>query len=435
MRGDPIEVSGVDRQGARERAFRLLAGTVAALFLAFAAMGGAFLWYDRSVAEVAATRDVRDGIADVLQALTDVEAAQRGYILTADDRFTALMLQARDRAEAELQALESLTRDNPRQLRRMGNLRALMERGLAVVDQTMSLRRVGDTRGAIQVILRGEGVVTMQGVRRIVAELDQEEAALEAQRMERTAWVRSLVLTALIGFAALLALMFVRAMRDLHLDREAEADNAERLRDLLADRTLLIDEVNHRVKNSLQQIASVVRLQSRSVNAEARQALEQTLARIMAVGRVHEQLYKQGAAVGEFDAGRYAQTLARELVESMGRESVRLETEVVSAHLDVRQAVPMALILNELITNALKYGCPEDRACRIRVTLGSEGDDYRLRVADDGVGLPEGFDPKAQKSLGMRAIEALSRQLGGRFEVEEPEVGASFAVVFPRSGA
>ncbi|MDF2902116.1 MAG: hypothetical protein K0Q62_2175, partial [Phenylobacterium sp.] len=166
---------------------------------------------------------------------------------------------------------------------------------------------------------------------------------------------------------------------------------------------------------------------------DAREALEKTLDRIIAVGRVHEQLYKAGGQVGSFDAGPYAESLARDLVDSLGREDVVLDTDIQPTILDIRQAAPLALILNELITNALKYGCPADRPSRIRVTLGTEGDDHRLSVADEGDGLKEDFTPDAKKSLGMRAIEALARQLGGRFEIERPEVGAAFAVLFPRS--
>lgn len=435
MRGDPVELSGADRQGARERAFRILAGTVGALFLAFAGLGGGFLWYDNAVAWVDHTHQVRNGIDDVLQAVTDAESAQRAYVLTGDERFTETVLAARSRAQRQLGRVAALTEDNPAQQQRVVRLRVLMTQRLAVIDQIMALRRVGEVGDAAQMVLRGEGAAAMSGVRQLVRELDQEEARLETRRDQRIALVRGLVFTGLIFFAVLLTVLFLKAMRDLSQDREAEAETAERLRGLLADRTLLVDEVNHRVKNSLQQIASVVRLQSRSVGPEAREALEQTLARIMAVGRVHEQLYRSDQEVGAFDARDYAETLARELVGSMGRDDVVLETELESVQLHLRQAVPMALILNELITNALKYGCPEDRPCRIRVAFGTDGDEYRLRVSDDGVGLPEGFSLRENKSLGMRAIQALTRQLGGRFEVEHPEVGASFAVAFPRSDA
>jgi two-component sensor histidine kinase len=433
-RGDPAEISGSHRQLARERAFRLLALTVTALFLAFAALGGAFVWYARAAAALTHTHEVRSGIDGLRQALTDAESAQRAFILTGDNQFAARVETGRIAARRQIETLDRLTLDNPLQQRRVEELRGLMATRLAIIDQTMAARREGTAGAAIQIIARGQGVAAMDSVRRIAAQLESEETRLEAIRSQQVAAVRAILIAALLMFAALLAMLFFKALRDISLDREVEADTAERLRALLADRTLLLDEVNHRVKNSLQQIASVVRLQSRTVeHADAREALEKTLDRIIAVGRVHEQLYKAGGQIGAFDAGHYAEALSRDLVDSLGREDVVLETDIQSAILDIRQAVPLALILNELITNALKYGCPGGRASRIRVTFGTEGEDYRLSVSDEGDGLPEDFAPGAKKSLGMRAIEALARQLGGRFEIERPEAGAAFAVLFPRS--
>lgn len=434
-RADPAELAGSNRQAARERAFRMLAATMAALFLAFASLGVAFFWYDRSAGWLSHTHQVRSGISNVLQALSDAESSQRAYVLTGDRMFLLRVDAAKGEARLHLQELDELTRDNPSQQTRLTELRKLMDVRLRVVDRTVSLRRDGgDAVAAIRMIRTGEGIRAMDGIRRLLAELDTEEARLEAQRAAQMGTIRLVILGALVAFAVLLGALFVKALRDLNLDREVEADTAERLRVLLAERTLLLDEVNHRVKNSLQQIASVVRLQSRSVqHADAREALEKTLDRIIAVGRVHEQLYKTGGEVGVFDAGAYAEALAHDLVSSLGRDDVELVTDVQPATLDLRQAVPLALILNELVTNALKYGCPADRPCRIRVGFGTEGDTYRLSVADDGEGLPKGFTPRTTKSLGMRAIEALARQLGGRFVVEQPESGAAFAVVFPRS--
>jgi two-component sensor histidine kinase len=424
------------RQSARERAFRVLAGTVGALFLAFAALGGVFLWYDNAANWVTHTHLVRSGIGDLLQDLTDAESAQRGYVLTGDRHFAAEVAKAERAARDDLQIVEDLTRDNPDQQTRARNLRQTMEVRLTVIDQTVAARAAGNPVAAIRIIRQGQGIAAMAAVRRQVDALDQAERSLEAQRQTRTATIRIIILATLAAFAVALAILFFRAVRDIDLDRAAEADVAQRLRQLLADRTLLLDEVNHRVKNSLQQIASVVRLQSRSVaHADAREALDKTLDRIMAVGRVHEQLYKAGGEVGQFDAGLYAETLARELVESLGREDVALETEVAPAPLDVRQAVPLALILNELITNALKYGCPAGQPCRIRVVFGAEGGNYRLSVSDDGPGPPGNALPKITKSLGMRAIQALVRQLEGEFIVEQPQIGAAFSVVFPRSPA
>lgn len=434
-RGDPADIAGSDRQAARERAFRQLAVVVAALFLAFASLSGAFVWYDRSSEWVVHTHQVRNSIGGALQALTEAESAQRGYILTGDDVFIRDLEAARSKSRQSLGRLAQLTLDNPAQQKRLTALNALMARRMAMIDHTVGLRReAGDAVGAIRFIRTGEGARAMAGVRQLVSELEAEELRLEAKRTREVGVVRTVMIGALAAFTLLLAWLFMRAMRDMNLDREIEADTAQRLRELLADRTLLLDEVNHRVKNSLQQIASVVRLQSRALaEGDAREALEKTLDRIIAVGRVHEQLYKAGAEVGVFDAGAYSASLAQDLVGSLARDDVTLETHVEPVVLDIRQAVPLALILNELVTNALKYGCPVDRPCRIRVTLGTEGENFRLSVSDDGEGLPKGFTPRSKASLGMRAVEALARQLGGRFVIEQPESGAAFAVVFPRS--
>jgi two-component sensor histidine kinase len=426
----------LDRQGVRERAFSLLAGTVGALFAAFAVLGGAFLWYADSARSVVHVHQVRSAIADVLQNLTDAESAQRGYVVTGDRHFVAEVTSGKRDAEAALNRVEGLTRNNPGQQARIRALREQMAHRVAVLDRVVAARAAANPVASIRIIRQGEGIAAMAQIRRMVDEFDAAERAQETVREAQTATIRLLILLALGAFAVALAALFAKALRDIDLDRAAEATVAKRLRQLVADRTLLLDEVNHRVKNSLQQIVSVVRLQSKSVaHPEAQEALNKTLDRIMAVGRVHEQLYKAGSEVGQFDGGRYAESLARELVDSLARDDVVLVTEVTPAPVDLRHAVPLALILNELITNALKYGCPVGKPCRIRVVFGTEGANYRLSVSDDGPGLPPGAAPKTSKSLGMRAIQALVRQLEGEFIVEQPKLGAHFAVVFPRSPA
>lgn len=431
---DPIETQGSDRGRARERTFRMLAGGLAALFVGFAGLGGLFLWYDNATAWVSHTHAVRTGVSDVLDALREAESEERAYVLTGDRRFAHDAQGAKARAVRRLADVERMTGDNPLQQGRISAVREQMGIRLAVVDRVIAARAAGNPVAAVLIIREGAGIRAMDAIRSELAAFDATEAALETRRTERARTIQYLGLAALIGFAVMMAVMFVRTLRQLDIDRETEAETSARLRALLADRTLLIDEVNHRVKNSLQQIASVVRLQARTAADPAtRQALNTTLDRIMAVGRVHEQIYRAGEALGDFDAGQFARTLAHELVESMGREDVVLETDVIVARLDTRNATPLALILNELITNALKHGCPAGRPGRIRVALGTEGQDYRLSVSDDGPGLPTDITPVQKKSLGMRAIDALARQLRGRLVVEARETGAYVAVVFPRS--
>ncbi len=109
MARDPAEVSGSNRQAARERAFHLLATVVAALFVAFVSLGAAFVWYDRASGWVMHTQDVRDGIDNVLQALTDAESAQRGYVLTGDRDFLTGVEDARAHAHEQINAVDILT--------------------------------------------------------------------------------------------------------------------------------------------------------------------------------------------------------------------------------------------------------------------------------------------------------------------------------------
>lgn len=433
-RTDPAEIAGSDRQAARLRAFHLLAATVGALFAAFLILGLVLLWYDNAAKWVAHTHQVRSGIADVVQALTKAESAQRGFLLTGEQLFLEQLEDAREEAETTITAVDLLTLDNPAQQQRIETLRTRMGERMAVIDNTVKLGRQGRADQAAQIIRRGEGLAAMTAVRGLIAELDQAEARLEARRAARASLIGAGVVLALAVFALLLGALFIKAMRDINLDREAEAETAEQLRDLLRQRTLLLDEVNHRVKNSLQQIASVVRLQSRAAaTVETKDALEKTLARIMAVGRVHELTYKSGEGAGVFDAGLYAQTLAADLVESLGRDDIALEADVDVVQLDMRQASPIALILNELITNALKYGCPPGRPGRIIVRFKAEAEQYKLSVADHGDGLSADFIAESNSTLGLRAIRALAKQLGGELAVEQHKIGAEFSVVFPRS--
>lgn len=423
------------RRAAREQMLRLMGVTLGALFLAFLVLGGVFLWYERATDWVNHTRQVRGEIAEVMEGLAEAESAQRGFLLTGDPRFITGLATVKQNIETNLAEIQRLTTDNREQQSRLDRLQALTALRLQVIDRTIALAQAGQARTAVDVILQGQGLSSMSDIRAILDELAAEEDRLEASRSARVDEIRTVLIIALVGFTLVLGLMFFRGLREIALDREHEAVQGEELRRLLGERTLLLEEVNHRVKNSLQQVASVIRLQSRTVSHEgARQALDDALSRIMAVGRVHEQLYR-GGGVGKFDAGEYAGVLARELVDSMGRDDIDLQLELTPGELDLSRAVPLALILNELITNALKYGCPPDTNGCIRVGFDAEGSQYRLTVADQGPGIQAGFNPESSKSLGMRVIQALARQLNGRLVVEEPAVGAKFAVVFPKDAS
>ena len=192
----------------------------------------------------------------------------------------------------------------------------------------------------------------------------------------------------------------------------------------------LNQEVSHRVKNSLALASSLLKLQSRSLEGPARHALEDAALRVNAIVRVHDMLWR-GAGSGEIDLKPFLWDLCGAVAASFARRETTcaIEPALVSAN----RAVPIGLLMNELVTNAYKHAYPEGEEGGVRVRGVLEPDQrYRLEVADSGVGLPLGFDLfKTRESLGMRVITSLCAQLEGELTVSSAGPGAQFTFTFP----
>ena len=192
----------------------------------------------------------------------------------------------------------------------------------------------------------------------------------------------------------------------------------------------MLKEVSHRVKNSLGLVSGVLKLQSRTVDDGARRALEEAALRVHAVARVHDQLWR-GAGAREIDLKSFLCDLCKAAATSSPshRTSCDAEPAIVSA--DV--AVPLGLLVNELLTNAYKYAYPEGEEGEVRLTGVREPDGrYRVEVLDWGQGLPADFDlAQARESLGMRVVTTLAVQLGAELTVGSAHPGARFTLVLP----
>ena len=213
---------------------------------------------------------------------------------------------------------------------------------------------------------------------------------------------------------------------------EREAYEAK-LTQALADKDLLAREIDHRVKNSLTVVASLLSMQrGASVSADTRAALDEAADRVMAVARVHERLHKADE-LGVVAFAKYLDELCHDLASSMGSSAVELECHTAPVDLAAEDAMSLALIANELITNAFKHGCAAG-ATTISVVLDADARSIRLTIADNGAGLAS--SPAAKSgSLGLKMVDALSRQL--RAETIFPSAGmpATFAVSIPRRPA
>ena len=215
-----------------------------------------------------------------------------------------------------------------------------------------------------------------------------------------------------------------------------DVDDAKRkeeaLAALLTQKDLLFKEVNHRVKNSLQLVSSLLQLQRLSVRDPAAvHHLDDAVARVNAIAAIHERLYRSDD-VTTVDFATYLSILCKDLEQTVhaGGRTWSVEVSADNATVPTDEALPMALIVNELVTNAIKHSNPASGQCRVEVRY-SAGPVRSLSVADCGSGLPADFSLKPGRgSLGMDLVTALTRQLKGRLEVERLDPGTRFTVVF-----
>jgi len=222
---------------------------------------------------------------------------------------------------------------------------------------------------------------------------------------------------------------YVEQLRTLNheLERRVLARNAE-----LRERDALLQEIHHRVKNNLQVISSLINMQVRTLHdGSTRAALQQCRSRVETMAQIHEMLY-QSKDYSSVPFEKYAKELATRVLSASGLspDEVTIHFEMQDMSLAVDQAIPCALILNELISNALKHAFPKGAgAIRVELRRLEEGK-ILLGVSDDGVGIPPGFDPTKLRSLGMQLVVTLAEQLDGRLEIDPPP-GAAFRITFP----
>jgi two-component sensor histidine kinase len=202
---------------------------------------------------------------------------------------------------------------------------------------------------------------------------------------------------------------------------------------------VLMQELTHRVKNSLQIIASMVMIEARShKSGEGKAALERVSHRINALGQLYSKLSKANT-VEVVDAATYLDELCRDLIGSVHRDligsihkeggtSIVLKSDIERVLLPTDRAIPIGLIVNELVTNAIKYAFPGESSGTVKVALKRAPGELRLTVADDG----KGVDPRRTDSgLGGRLVEGFAQQLGGRVERGSDTEGTAVHVILP----
>ena len=194
----------------------------------------------------------------------------------------------------------------------------------------------------------------------------------------------------------------------------------EKLRAALEEREVMLREIHHRVKNNMQIVSSLLRLQSRYVKDEkALEVLNESQSRIKSIALIHEKLY-QSQDFTRIDFSDYIAKMVTHLfaIYKVDSSRIRYNVDAKNIQLDISRAIPCGLIINELITNALKHAFPEGREGEVIVRMRpSDGDGFELAVKDSGVGLPKGFDLRRKGSLGFQIVNDLVKQIDGSIEI------------------
>ncbi|WP_353644992.1 histidine kinase dimerization/phosphoacceptor domain -containing protein [Mesorhizobium sp. WSM2239] len=226
------------------------------------------------------------------------------------------------------------------------------------------------------------------------------------------------------GFANLIGVALERQRTE-----EALKQQERLLQDALRHQEFLTKEISHRVKNSLSIVASLLSMQSRATDDPALlQALADAQARVQTIARVHDQLWRRDD-IRAVDLADYLGDLCDHIRASAPNH--QLICDVASVSVPTDQAIPIGLLVNELITNAVKYAYPEGFGeVRLAVASAEQGGHLSLEVSDRGIGLPAGQDSAKSGGLGTKLISGLARRLGGEVQWQDAKPGTRFVMVF-----
>jgi two-component sensor histidine kinase len=194
-----------------------------------------------------------------------------------------------------------------------------------------------------------------------------------------------------------------------------------------------LQEIHHRVKNNLQIIVSLLKLQSRYIfDKRDLEIFNKSRARIETMSLIHEKLYKS-ADLANISVGDYLSDLTSQLLKAYGVDSSQVTLTVNSEDVNVGidTAIPCGLIVNELVSNSLKHAFRINQIGNIEIKVKKEDNNIMLCINDNGVGLPDDFDIETAESLGIQLVTTLVKQLDGTINIDSSRTGTEIVIIFP----
>jgi len=205
----------------------------------------------------------------------------------------------------------------------------------------------------------------------------------------------------------------------------------EEIRKSLEEKEMLLKEIHHRVKNNLMIISSLLNLQSKYIkDKEALGIFKESQSRANSMALIHEKLYRS-TDLKRINFGEYIRTLASDLFRTYtdGSGRINLNINVEDVMMDINTSIPLGLILNELVSNALKHGFPDEMRGDINVDFRSMGEEYQLKVGDTGISFPDDLDYRNTDSLGLQLVNNLTSQIDGQIQLDTSN-GTEFTIKF-----
>ncbi len=419
------------------------------------AAAGASLFLVRSVdtqlSDIANTYEVRRQARELIQALTDAETGQRGYLITQEAQYLQPYELATATLDTTYKALLDLIRDNPTQLSQIEPLAGPIAQKREEMATTIQMAADGRLAQALALTRTGEGQIVMDGIRTTIrsfiaaedSKLVERNTAVQAYRQ----WLVVAILAALASAATLAYVLFTRTQRQFSsLERvsSALASHNEELEEHVRQRTAeaeearehaererarveaLLQDTNHRIGNSLATVSSLLGLQvSRTKSDEVRSALDAAQGRVHAIASSHRRL-RLGADLETISADEFLESVLDDLktTHAVGRK-VEFHGEFAPVTINARDATTIGIVLGELITNALKHAFATEQSGNIWAKFARNGDGTAvLSVEDDGRGLA-GDGAKSEAGLGAMIVKQLARQFGGEPKYEARDGGGT----------
>jgi two-component sensor histidine kinase/tetratricopeptide (TPR) repeat protein len=350
---------------------------------------------------------------DYQTAYTMIKRADTYKDIFRTENIDRVSAEIRNAAEASLREreIEYLKRENAlkaEKLRDDFELRRALIRQNQLIDSSLERQRRLTVAREVESNLRNEQLIKETNLRvSLSREQELTEERLNAERRNRI--LLSLGIGALLALGSIISFQY----------RKQRINNAL-IRRQSEDLKILHKEIHHRVKNNLQVISSMLDLQSQSLNDQRATAIiKEAIERVQAMAFIHQNLY-QGEAANTVNMNEYIKILADHLFQSytVRPERIRFHTNIVDLRLHTDSAIPLGMILNELVSNSLKYAFKSKDEGDIWITMTQDGGELFLQVRDNGVGLPAGFDPENTPSFGFEIIRAFAQKLRARMTID-----------------